>query len=69
MILQKRIERAFHFLKEKAEVNRNRTGHDDGFSLEKGDRAAMYLSAFLVLIPAVLFMLLVMIGVAAVWIL
>lgn len=69
MILQKRIERAFSFLKDKAEASKTDASHEGSFPLEKGDRTAMYISAFLVFVPVVLLMLLVMIGVAAVWIL
>lgn len=69
MILQKRIERAFSLLKERAEAKKTQASHDDGIHLEKGDKAAMYLSAFLVFVPAALIALLVMVGMAAIWIL
>ncbi|MDD4080333.1 MAG: hypothetical protein PHP02_02825 [Eubacteriales bacterium] len=69
MILHKRVERAFSLLKERAENKKSRASHEDPMPLEKGDMAAMYVSAFLVFIPAALVTLAVMVGLAAIWIL
>lgn len=67
MIFQKRIERAFSNLRERAGERKKAAPYQDEIILEKGDKLAMILSALLVIVPVALAVLLVMVGVAALW--
>lgn len=69
MILQKRVDRAFQYLKEIAAKKRSQSNDSEEMHLEKGDRFAMTLSALLVLLPAALIALLVIVGLGVLWIL
>lgn len=68
MILQKRVDRAFQHLREMAAKKRSQSCDNEEMHLEKGDRFAMTLSALLVLVPVALVALLVIVGLAALWI-
>ncbi len=69
MILQKRIDRVFSYLREKADERRSNTPQQDEIHLEKGDKLAMILSALIVIVPVALVVLLIIVGVAALWVL
>jgi hypothetical protein len=67
MMLQKRIERVFTNLREKSAERKSRSPQNEEIYLEKGDKLAMILSALLVIVPVALVVLLIMVGVAALW--
>lgn len=69
MILQKRVERALALLREKAGKRESAAGPDQEICLEKGDKTAMILSAFLVILPAALIALIIMVGIGMLWVL
>lgn len=64
MMFRRSIERALAFLKEwraKRDAERHGIPYEEDMHLEKGDRRAMLISAFLVLIPAVILVLGIMV--------
>ena len=67
MLLWEKMEKASKIYherqKEREEANKKVWG-DDGRKLEKGDLPAMLISAFLVLLPAILIILLFIVGFA-----
>ncbi|MGI6686898.1 MAG: hypothetical protein ACOX6Y_00805 [Christensenellales bacterium] len=69
MMLQKRVDRALKFLQDKANERKNARPYEDEIYLEKGDKLAMALSALIVIVPVALVALLIMVGVAALWVL
>ena len=68
MMFSKRIQRAMDLLHERREERAAQQG-EDSMPLEKGDFAAMTLSAYVTLLVPALIVLLVITGVAALWIL
>lgn len=61
MLLDKRIKRAFQHLREK---RLEREAHqDESLPIEKGDMAAMIISALIVIVPIALLVLLLMVGI------
>lgn len=69
MMLQKRVDRALKFLQDKANERKNAWPYEDEIYLEKGDKLAMTLSALIVIVPVALAALLIIVGVAALWVL
>lgn len=61
--MEKALEQHHKTQKEREEFSRQRYGDDDR-KLERGDLFAMIVSAFLVIVPAVLLALLIIVGVA-----
>ncbi len=70
MIFQKRIDRNTALMQERQEARKSGSeARQDAMPLEKGDMPAMIASALLVLVPVALVALLVVVGLAAWWIL
>ena len=64
MIFQKRIDRILNHLKERSEEKKS-----EGYALEKGDLSSMIFSALIIIRPIARVILLIMVGIGALWIL
>lgn len=67
MMIWEKMEKAarlYHSRQKEREQENQKVWGDDGRRLEKGDLPAMLLSAFLVILPAVLLLLLFIVGLA-----